>query len=59
MDAAKHAHFCSMCGPNFCSMKLTEDVRKIAADGMAEKAKEFRDKGGEIYQPADGKAATT
>jgi len=50
-DAAKHAHFCSMCGPNFCSMKLTEDVRKIAADGMAEKAKEFRDKGGEIYQP--------
>ena len=32
-------------------MKLTEDVRKIAADGMAEKAKEFRDQGGEIYQP--------
>ncbi|MDB4966774.1 MAG: phosphomethylpyrimidine synthase [Myxococcales bacterium] len=51
-DAAKNAHFCSMCGPNFCSMKLTEDVRKIAAEGMQEKAKEFRDKGGEIYQPA-------
>jgi phosphomethylpyrimidine synthase len=51
-DAAKHAHFCSMCGPNFCSMKLTEDVRKIAAEGMAEKSREFREQGGEIYVPA-------
>ena len=51
-DAAKHAHFCSMCGPNFCSMKLTEDVRAYADAGMADKAKEFRDQGGEIYQPA-------
>jgi phosphomethylpyrimidine synthase len=44
-DAAKTAHFCSMCGPGFCSMKLTEDVRK----SMDDKAREFRDKGGELY----------
>ncbi|HEX9103817.1 MAG TPA: phosphomethylpyrimidine synthase ThiC [Polyangia bacterium] len=50
-DAAKHAHFCSMCGPNFCSMRLTEDVRELAEKGMEDKAREFRDKGGEIYQP--------
>jgi phosphomethylpyrimidine synthase len=50
-DAAKHAHFCSMCGPNFCSMRLTEDVRAMAEKGMEDKAREFRDKGGEIYQP--------
>jgi phosphomethylpyrimidine synthase len=50
-DAAKHAHFCSMCGPNFCSMRLTEDVRELAAAGMQEKAREFREKGAEIYQP--------
>lgn len=49
-DAAKTAHFCSMCGPHFCSMKLSHDIR--AADvlaGMEEKAREFREKGGEIY----------
>ena len=44
-DAAKHAHFCSMCGPAFCSMKITEDVRK----SMTDKSKEFRDKGGQVY----------
>ena len=49
-DAAKSAHFCSMCGPNFCSMKITEEVRALAEEGMAEKAREFRAKGGEIYQ---------
>jgi phosphomethylpyrimidine synthase len=49
-DAAKHAHFCSMCGPNFCSMRITEEVRELAAAGMEEKAREFREKGGEIYQ---------
>ena len=59
-DAAKTAHFCSMCGPNFCSMKITEDVRKYAAKlgmsdrealekGMEEKAAEFKEKGSEIY----------
>ena len=52
-----------MCGPNFCSMKITQDVRDYAAKkgllteqalekGMAEKADEFRAKGSEIYQPA-------
>ncbi len=60
-DSAKVAHFCSMCGPHFCSMKITQDVRdyaaskgigdiKVAVDtGMSEKAKEFQAKGVEIY----------
>lgn len=59
-EGAKVAHFCSMCGPNFCSMKITQDVREFAAEqeiseeealekGMEEKAKEFADKGSEIY----------
>jgi phosphomethylpyrimidine synthase len=52
-DAAKHAHFCSMCGPHFCSMKITQEVRDAAEQGMAEKAREFREKGGEIYTPID------
>ena len=61
-DAAKHAHFCSMCGPKFCSMKITQDVREYAAakgleaadvvaDGMAQKSAEFRAAGGELYIP--------
>jgi phosphomethylpyrimidine synthase len=45
---AKLAHFCSMCGPKFCSMKITQDVREYAA-AMAGKAEEFRERGGEIY----------
>jgi phosphomethylpyrimidine synthase len=60
-ESAKTAHFCSMCGPNFCSMRISDDIRKFAdaqgvseaealAKGMAEKSKEFREKGGEIYQ---------
>lgn len=59
-EGAKSAHFCSMCGPNFCSMKITEDVRKYAeeqgvsedealAQGMAEKSEEFKQSGGEVY----------
>jgi len=59
-DGAKTAHFCSMCGPHFCSMKTTEDVRKYAAEqgmtedealkaGMEEKSKEFVEKGAEVY----------
>jgi phosphomethylpyrimidine synthase len=59
-DGAKTAHFCSMCGPHFCSMKITEDVRQYAekqgvaeaealAKGMEEKAREFRDKGAKVY----------
>ena len=52
---AKVAHFCSMCGPKFCSMQITQDLRE-AARGMEEKAAEFRERGGEIYQPVGGAA---
>ena len=48
-DGAKVAHFCSMCGPKFCSMELTQQVRAEAAKGMAEKSAEFREGGAEIY----------
>jgi phosphomethylpyrimidine synthase len=62
-EGAKLAHFCSMCGPHFCSMKITQDVREYAAQkeideqaalgvGMKEKAQEFVAAGGEIYQGA-------
>ncbi|MGQ4661156.1 phosphomethylpyrimidine synthase ThiC [Lysobacter sp. F6437] len=62
-DAHKSAHFCSMCGPHFCSMKITQDVRDYAAEhgvdeqaalaeGMAEKASEFRAAGAEVYRKA-------
>ena len=51
-EGAKLAHFCSMCGPNFCSMKITQDVREFVEKGMHEKSKEFREKGGEIYKTA-------
>ncbi len=60
-DAHKVAHFCSMCGPHFCSMKITQDVRDYAAGqgvdeaaaidaGMAEKSAEFRDAGAQVYR---------
>ena len=61
-QAHKVAHFCSMCGPNFCSMKITQDVREYAAkrgigsesvaveEGMKEKAAQFRAQGAEIYK---------
>ncbi|MCI0450226.1 MAG: phosphomethylpyrimidine synthase ThiC [Chlorobi bacterium] len=60
-EGAKLAHFCSMCGPHFCSMKITEDVRKYAKEvgvseeeaikkGMEEKSKEFVELGAEIYK---------
>ncbi len=59
-DNAKVAHFCSMCGPNFCSMKITQDVRNYAKEngldseeaikkGMEEKSEEFKKKGSEVY----------
>ncbi|NNE99618.1 MAG: phosphomethylpyrimidine synthase ThiC [Pyrinomonadaceae bacterium] len=59
-EGAKLAHFCSMCGPHFCSMKITQDVREYAKEqgvedekalavGMSAKAKEFTEKGSEIY----------
>jgi hypothetical protein len=62
-EGAKTAHFCSMCGPHFCSMKITEDVRKYAAEqgiaeeaalesGMQEKRKEFVEQGSELYAKA-------
>jgi len=62
-EGAKTAHFCSMCGPHFCSMKITEDVRKYAAEqgiaeeealkkGMEAKSKEFVEKGAEVYAKA-------
>ncbi len=47
-EGAKVAHFCSMCGPKFCSMQITQDVRDYAAE-MERKAAEFRERGGEIY----------
>jgi phosphomethylpyrimidine synthase len=49
-EGAKVAHFCSMCGPHFCSMKITQDVRDYVEQGMKEKAVEFVKKGAEIYQ---------
>ena len=49
-DTAKTAHFCSMCGPRFCSMQITQEVRDYARKGMDEKSAEFRDAGKEIYQ---------
>ncbi len=62
-EGAKTAHFCSMCGPHFCSMKITEDVRKFAAQqqiseqdalqvGLEQKAREFTERGAEIYSKA-------
>jgi phosphomethylpyrimidine synthase len=48
-EAHKAAHFCSMCGPKFCSMKITQDIRDMAAKGMDEMSEKFRDSGGEIY----------
>jgi len=59
---AKTAHFCSMCGPHFCAMKITQDVRAYAQShglddaaalraGMRDKAQEFTDRGGRIYVP--------
>ncbi len=53
-EGAKRAHFCSMCGPKFCSMKITADIRAAAAAGMAEKSDEFRAMGGEIYLENEG-----
>jgi phosphomethylpyrimidine synthase len=56
-EAAKGAHFCSMCGPHFCSMKLTQDVRDLEVErGLREKADEFRQAGGEVYLDADADA---
>ncbi len=50
---AKVAHFCSMCGPHFCSMKITQEVREYAESGMAEKSREFTELGSEVYVPEE------
>jgi phosphomethylpyrimidine synthase len=50
-DGAKVAHFCSMCGPKFCSMRISQDIRAEAQAGMLQKSQEFRESGGEIYLP--------
>ncbi len=49
-DSSKVAHFCSMCGPHFCSMKITQDVREYAEKGMQEKSVEFVAQGSQIYR---------
>ncbi len=51
-EGAKVAHFCSMCGPRYCSMRISQDIREAAQAGMQQKAKEFREAGGEIYVQA-------
>lgn len=48
-EGAKIAHFCSMCGPKFCSMKITQEIRESAEQGMLDKSQEFIEKGKEIY----------
>lgn len=48
-DGAKVAHFCSMCGPKFCSMKITQEIRDTAEQGMKEKSEEFIEQGKELY----------
>jgi phosphomethylpyrimidine synthase len=64
-EPAKTAHFCSMCGPKFCSMRITQDVRKYAEEhglstveaieaGMASKSAEFSESGGKVYLPVVG-----
>jgi phosphomethylpyrimidine synthase len=69
-DAAKTAHFCSMCGPKFCSMKITQEIRDYAAQaqvsadeaierGLAEKSEEFALKGGQINVVDDGDKVQT
>ena len=62
-ESGKVAHFCSMCGPKFCSMKISQEVRDFAARqqasaepievGMAQMSEQFRRRGGELYHPAD------
>ncbi|MGQ0814066.1 MAG: phosphomethylpyrimidine synthase ThiC [Gemmatimonadota bacterium] len=52
-DGAKVAHFCSMCGPKFCSMKITQDIRTYALKGMEEKSREFKERGSELYVAGD------
>ena len=63
-EAHKVVYFCSMCGPKFCSMKITQDVRDYAATlndkdvGMAEMSRKFREMGGEVYVDAEAVKAS-
>lgn len=50
-ESGKVAHFCSMCGPKFCSMKISHEVREYANQGMQQKAQEFHQQGSELYIP--------
>ncbi|WP_422742487.1 phosphomethylpyrimidine synthase ThiC [Mycobacterium sp. WMMD1722] len=56
-EPAKTAHFCSMCGPKFCSMRITADIRAAYGDeiekGMADKSREFAERGNRVYLPLD------
>jgi len=53
-EGAKLAHFCSMCGPKFCSMQITQEIRDYARAGMEEKSKAFLEQGAEIYTDEHG-----
>ena len=55
-EGAKLAHFCSMCGPKFCSMQITQEIRDYARAGMEEKSKDFLEQGAEIYTDEHGRA---
>jgi len=54
-EGAKLAHFCSMCGPKFCSMQITQEIRDYARTGMEEKSKAFLEQGAEIYTDEHGR----
>ena len=58
-EGAKLAHFCSMCGPKFCSMKISQEVREYAQKGMDERSEAFLKEGAEIYKVVEGKVAAT
>jgi phosphomethylpyrimidine synthase len=49
--AAKTAHFCSMCGPKFCSMKISQELKEYAANGMRQMSEEFAAHGNRVYLP--------
>jgi phosphomethylpyrimidine synthase len=55
-EPAKTAHFCSMCGPKFCSMRISADIREAVADGLANKSREFAEHGNRVYLPLEDSA---
>ena len=58
-EGAKLAHFCSMCGPKFCSMKISQEVRDYAQKGMEERSEAFLREGGQIYKVTEGQAGAS